>query len=101
MINLPSATVSSAGCGVFALCNGTEFGCCPGNDTKATGPHFEGCDVTCEHTEFGCCDEDGKTAKTDEAGTGCPVATNATMTEDEAVTQEGEAVSGGRSAHRS
>lgn len=62
----------SAGCSVFALCNGTEFGCCPNKDTRAQGPNFEGCEVPCDQTEFGCCEEDGKTIRLDENNAGCP-----------------------------
>lgn len=40
-------------------CHKTVFGCCPGNETKATGPFHQGCNIskTCAETEFGCCDD--------------------------------------------
>uniref|UniRef100_A0A914I3N7 Papilin n=1 Tax=Globodera rostochiensis TaxID=31243 RepID=A0A914I3N7_GLORO len=51
-------------------CADSEHGCCPDEETFASGPFLEGCS-NCSVSDFGCCGGDNMTAKTDEAGTNC------------------------------
>ncbi len=53
-------------------CKGTQYGCCPDRVTAKTDSAGSSCPIPCNQTTFGCC-PDNRTAKTDETGSTCPI----------------------------
>jgi len=59
-------------------CAQSVHGCCPDEETEASGPDYAGCQQKdaiphgyCVETQFGCC-ADGVTAALGPSGRGCP-----------------------------